>query len=780
MTTSSESSPSVPATVSDAGGVTATSGRAPVAVAPAEASANQAMRAAVHDALWSLRRVLSLGLLGLVVFAVLMPVSTAAVPQSSVFTLAYTHDQLRFRFFAGPLTPVVLLATVAFGISLGVALFRFALVRDQAAAVFSLGLGRVTLFCTRLVVGTLVLAVCLLVPLAVALLLNCLALGVTPGVVGQCAAVGAGLLVLGLISLAAAALSCLVAGTVAEALAFCAALLGSVTVATWGLNAVMSRLLVGNGFGALTSSQTTTVAPSLVSATSAFNPVLAFDAFLRRHAVFWRHGLVPRPPAVDWRTPVLWLAVIAALVVAAAVSAERRRSENAGIAGSALAVDLFACGVIGFGGFAVVFHLLASAGIGAALAAGVVTLVLVGLALMRGPQRERAPWSRTSAVVAGQTVVVLAVVAVVASGGLGYSGRVPSPASVASVTVSYTGSPEYLAVPVAASSVGRSYYFIGGYTYDTAAAVRLVERVHHALIGDAHQPLATAVSGPFADTVVPYDIVITYRLRDGGHLTRYYDRARLADLAALLHLDDLRGVRTLERALITGDLDGLSPSATAAVVAAPGWGAYRSGQVVLADRWYSHPETLSLSVAERAGLLAAIARDVTSQPAAARYFPRQPAAGVIAFTGDPDTAMLGYQFGDALVYLTPDMTATLAFLRSHGLAGELRFHGSIQSLTFEKYEPYGGMARPTSPADQYFLGYRSSVAQDFWTQQDFGLRLATNDPAQIAQIVPRLRATYFLSDGGYLVAAKIAGSNVWAYCYLPAAEAPGYVRKGAL
>lgn len=763
MTTLSGSSSSAPA----------------AAVGAAAGDVREVLRAAVHDAVWSLRRISSLALLGLAAFAVLMPVSTAAVPQSSVFTLAYTHDQLRFRFFAGQLTSVVLLVTVVYGVGLGVALFRFALVRDQAAAFFSLGLGRTTLYCTRLVVGVLALAAGVLVPLAVSLLLNCLALGVTPGVTAQCVAVGACLFALGMVSLTASALSCLVAGTVTEALAFCAALLGSVTVVAWGLNALMSRLLIGNAYGALTSSRTTTVAPSLVSATAAINPLLAFNTFLRAHAIFWRHGLVPRPPAVAWDTPAVWLLAVAGLAVAGAVCVERRHTEKAGMAGSAPTVDLFAGGVLGFGGFAVVFHLLAPAGVGPAIVAGLAALVVVGMVLLRGPQRERTPWSRTVAIVAAQTVVALVVVAVVADGGLGYSARVPAPARVASVVVSYVGSPNYLAAPVTASSLGRSYYFAASYTYDSASAVRLVERVHRALIADAQQPLAVA-EGAFANTVVPYDVVITYRLRGGGHLTRYYDRARLTDLAALLALDDTAGVRTLERALITGDLGGLSPSVATAVVAAPAWGAYRAGAIVLADRWFGHPVTVALDAVERDSLLAAIAHDVAARPAADRYFPVQAALGVIAFTQDPSAATLGYTYGDALVYVTPDMTSTIAFLRSHDLAGDFAFRDRLESLTFEKYDPYGGIVRVTAPTSAYFLGYRSSMAQDFWTQQDFGLRLTVSDPAKIAQLVPRLRDTYFMSDGGYLVAAQLAGSSAAAYCYLPAAEAPAYVRKGAL
>ena len=55
-----------------------------------------------------------------------------------------------------------------------------------------------------------------------------------------------------------------------------------------------------------------------------------------------------------------------------------------------------------------------------------------------------------------------------------------------------------------------------------------------------------------------------------------------------------------------------------------------------------------------------------------------------------------------------------------------------------------------------------------------------SDPAKIAAVLPALQANYFMSDGGYLVAAKIAGRSAWVYRYLPAAAAPDFVTKGAL
>ena len=95
--------------------------------------------------------------------------------------------------------------------------------------------------------------------------------------------------------------------------------------------------------------------------------------------------------------------------------------------------------------------------------------------------------------------------AAVASGGLGYSSRIPAVASVARVDVSYVGSPNYLAAPVAALSVGRGYYFSGTYTFDSPAAIALVEGVQRRLVRHGRAALKLSY-GAFAATAVPYDV----------------------------------------------------------------------------------------------------------------------------------------------------------------------------------------------------------------------------------------------------------------------------------
>jgi ABC-2 type transport system permease protein len=193
-----------------------------------------------------------------------MPVSTAAIPGQSIFNVNYTHEQLMFRFFAEQLGVVINLAVAGFGLCLGLVLFGFTLVKQQTTTFFSLGLSRTSLFLIRYLAGVVGLIVGVVIPLAISLALNYMALGANPGVFTQFAYVALGLFVLGLVSMSLAAIACLLAGTLGEALALCVALLGCVSVVAWGINALMGHLLVGNAYGELTYSQTATVSAGLL------------------------------------------------------------------------------------------------------------------------------------------------------------------------------------------------------------------------------------------------------------------------------------------------------------------------------------------------------------------------------------------------------------------------------------------------------------------------------------------------------------------------------------
>lgn len=739
-------------------------------------------RILIHDFLWALRRLLLLIALGFAVFFVLMPLSTAAVSHTSIFNLSYTHDQLKFRLFAEQLPVVIEFAVAVYGLGIGLVLFRFGLSRQQTAFYFSLGVSRRSMFVSRYAAGFFAILAAVLVPLGISVLLNCVALGVSPGLLVHSAYVAFGLLAVGLLAFTVTSAACVLAGTIAEAVVYTVSILGAVSIVAWGANALMNKLLVGSAYGRLTYAGTVSVGTSLLEYSAVCNPLLFFSQSLKTASVFSRTGLQSEPSGVSWLLPAGWFLFALCLAAVTLLGFERRRNEKAGMAGLSTAMTIFVTLALGFGAFAVVFHFASPLGSVVAVVAALAVLLLVTLVTPVAMGGRKVGRVRSLSLVVVEAGAVFALVVVLWTGGAGYSTRVPDLKGVSSVSISYVGSPSYLGTDIAAASVGKAYYFSATYAYTDLSALKLVASVQRRL-GEHGSASLSAKSDDFSQTVVPYDIVITYKKAGGGELTRYYDRATLSDLSSLLKLDETEEVKGTEKAVVagpggsqatdySGEGLGQSPAATA----------YASGSIYLSDAWYSKPVLLQLSTQKRNELLKALSEDVVSQSSSDRYFPSTPTLGVLMFSvdGERDLETFSYGIENTIVYLTGKMTRTLAFLRNNNLLSVLQFQGQIESLSFQKYDPYSGINRVKQPSSPYFLAYRSTSPDDFWTQEDFGLHMTITDPQKIAQVAGNLQSAYFMSDGGYLVAAKLKGSNYYVYRYLPATKAPDYVRKAVL
>ena len=79
----------------------------------------------LHDFRLVLKQNAVMFLLGFIIFCVLFPVSTCAVPDTSVFNVDYTHQQLKFRFCADEVVPLDSGGSRSFRRGLRDAPFRF-------------------------------------------------------------------------------------------------------------------------------------------------------------------------------------------------------------------------------------------------------------------------------------------------------------------------------------------------------------------------------------------------------------------------------------------------------------------------------------------------------------------------------------------------------------------------------------------------------------------------------------------------------------------------------
>ena len=732
----------------------------------------------LHDFLFNLRQVLPVFVAGLALFAVLVPVSTSVVGDVSVFNVNYTHEQLKYQLFAQDLAPVVDAACVLYGAVLAIVLFRFLLVKRATTAFFSVGLSRMKLFFSRYLAGLACIVVGIGIPFAVSLLLNYLALGFYDGQVHEFLYTLCGYLVVALVAFALAGIAVICAGTLFETCAFSVALLGGVTVVLWGVGVLADYLLVGNASGATLYGQSDVVAPSYLDQLSWLNPLLFFADEGATHQFFQALHPVYYPQLGNFGIVVAWLAVYVALSALGLLALCRRRGEQAEMAGKAPAFSLFSVAVFGLAAFAAAVALLGSVDIAVALVVGAVLFVLVSLVLLFGPLRGRTSRRMTLSCLGGELVAMGIVVGVVAGGGFGYASYVPAADQVQSVEVSYNGSPSYLTQGFSGVSGGASYYYTSYRSYAQESSIDIVRSLHGQLVSSARSLCETDYTD-FQSTVVPYDVVLRYHLKDGEEVVRYYDQATIGELSAMLSLDNDEHTHELENAVITGDTTGLSEDEQAALSDSPAYNAYRTGYLYLADGALNKIVQAKVSDEDRTALLQALASDLARMDASERYQPSKPARAAIMFTLSPelDVASFGYSFSNAVTYVTDDWTATMKWLDAHGyldaLGGTLDAR-VIEKLTFQLDDPYASINEVTSPVSRYFMAYRSETSGSYWITQDYGALKTVEDQKQIAQVLPDLRMGCYMT-GGYLVEAKLSGIEAYVYFYLPAELAPDYL-----
>ncbi|MFT9056764.1 MAG: hypothetical protein ABF449_09110, partial [Ethanoligenens sp.] len=464
---------------------------------------------------------------------------------------------------------------------------------------------------------------------------------------------------------------------------------------------------------------------------------------------------------------VLWFLGTLVLAALAVLALKQRKNEVSGIAFMSHGMNAVLTLTLAFFLYTLLFDVLAEINPFIAFTAATAAFVAVWLAFSTLTARSKKMHKKAIAVLAGGLAATYVVVALLGTGLLGYSTRVPDVNDIASASISYVGSPNYSTGDGTQGSSGANGYYITQQIQLTDETdLSMLVSLHKALIA-AGKPALALNSHDFPQTTVPYDIRVAYTLRNGLKLTRYYDRATFTTLESMLTLDNTSAVRQLEQNILTGNNKDSYWAA----------GAYRNGAVYLSNSWYTNPQLLNLSTDKRAALLKALAKDIASQPLSDRYFPSKPALGVLMFsqTGDSDVKTYAYNLENTEIYLTGAFTNTLQFLNDNGLSSILNFSDAAQSITLMKYNPYVSRNRAVAPESQYFMAYTAGDAGSFILQKDFGKNYTVDDVDQVGELLPLLQNGYYMSRGGYLAAVKLT-SGTYVYKFLPYSDAPKEIR----
>ena len=724
-----------------------------------------------HDFAVVIKKLSMITFLALAVMAVLIPLSTSAVSEFSIFNVEYTHQQLKFRFAAENAAMFAGYAAFLAGAASGLSLFSFVLDRRRSAFYFSLGLSRAQLYIIRILAGALALFAVTAIPVAVSVILNIKALGGYEGMPAYAAAFFAALFLQSLCGLLIFAAACQLAGTIQEALLAGATLAAALSVCAFFINALMKNFTWGNTFGASTYAMAE-VRPSLIKLTADWNPVFMAQNSMEKYNSFSREMSQTYPDAVHTAPFLIWIVIIALGAMIAGVLFNAYKAERSGIEGLFKFTHRLICAVWPLGAFAVCMEytqMLAPSVSCAVSAAAAAAVYAVMQRLLRYREKSRFSAAKGCAALAAVTAVSAAAAF---TGGVGMFYSIPDAADTQSVRIVYNGQLSFMPVQSGLTSNGKAKYYSGRVTLESDECISEVRDIDSMLQKQGRIKLKSGSSDDFSETVLPYDIHITYDLRSGKKTERYYDRITAGGLAKLLKPCDTSEMKRYETDVVKGALSGTLWNSAA----------FSDGDVYLADGWLLNIKKLDLSADYRKQLQDAIASDINSLSADDMYHPQADVKAQLMFTmnGEEALADLAEDNASAVVYVTDNWKNTETLLESWGVMPAEQAPGEsgvFSDVLIQKFDPYSSMNGMKSPVSLFFGQYFSSSAEDFVLRRDFGNRPDINDSGQISELAAASRGAYYMDGGGYLLAFKVAGGDSYVYRFLPYDDAPEFIKS---
>ncbi len=334
------------------------------------------------------------------------------------------------------------------------------------------------------------------------------------------------------------------------------------------------------------------------------------------------------------------------------------------------------------------------------LGALVVVTLLVRLLLLR----EWKGLVRGLPVAGCAAAAVLVIIICFVTGGFGYASYIPETDEIASVQITYNqNKTPYISCRAGSSGsmwngkkeiagVDLGYYNEHYYSafdihwtqaplFTTSKDIEVVRRVHQAIVEDGLRPRTHYEAKEYTDSAVTANYCISYTLKSGKVVNRYYENLSLRTLEATLEIDNTTVLREKMQSL---HADGFSDPMQKAV---------------LCDPMFTTSTILNLTSDEEITLFAAIDADYADLSIEQRYFPAAgDVLGVIYLSpvfeseigGEPGTVEMFAPRADLdsdLYYITTAYTRTLAFLEEHNLMEHMTAPYTVKAVLVQDYTP---------------------------------------------------------------------------------------------
>lgn len=661
----------------------------------------------LHEILWTVRRYWWVSFVGMLLFGFLT---------IGALTLEGNKPDT-FALFSNAFDPTLIrVAAVMYGLFAAFCLFRFLWSRKECGLYLSMGAARWKQFTLRYLVGF--LSVVVAVVAALLLTYHIEMSTISEDYYGLAAhyttVFTVSLTTLTLLSYSVGVLVAVLCGHFLPALLCGAGVLAAPYTVAAGIQNLIAFFLHGSPLGASSTTPYAEDFPNFFARsldaglftvlTDDLWYVTYSDMFLARNDnpnVATSILLYKEEHALPTLTLILLLGITVTLAVLAGFAYCHRPAEHSGkhyvhpILSHATALSL------AFGAASCMFLLKspAAGGFGTVLLTALFLLVLViAAALIRLLLiRDLKATLRHYPVLCGVAVLCFVAVLCLGTGWFGYADFLPEAGEVASVTVSYNQNPTLLNVsgrsafsrgkPQTNSSFGLSdgtidlnmlYCYGFTYHYDSLPVLTLPEDVtaaiaiHEAILADGRQVFTGETPEDFARTVVPVDFYISYELKNGQTVTRYYQYLSLATLeTATMAMEDTNAYR--EEMAVYHENVGYTD-------------AY---PVEIGDPLFGTFHTPALTEEEVMALTAALDTDTALMTAEERYYGDHPVLGIIRLRSRQSRQLSTHPFDRTYetYYITEKFQNTLTFLREQGLDAYFTADATVTEVRVQRYTP---------------------------------------------------------------------------------------------
>ena len=659
----------------------------------------------LHEILWTLRRYWWISFTGMLLFSVFTFVGkTLEGNEPEVFTLFLENSEITIR-----------IAAVVFGIFAAFCTFRFLWSRKESILYLSVGAARGKQFLLRYLFGFLSVVLGILVPFLITYYKEFAEVG--DDYFGLCAhhttVVVSSLLLIALLAYTVSVLVAVLCGNFLSALLSTVGVLGAPYALLWGAQTMLGFYLFGTPLGETLLSNHLGAGLFTMYEKQVYYRRFS-KLLLDRYAVIADSNgvtLAERAKEELATLPVARTTLLVVLMLGLAVIAGfaycRRPAEHSG----KTAVHPILSHTVAIANGLCVASLVLTAkapaegllGTAALTALFVVALILSAALLRLILIRDLKCVVRQYAIPCGTGFVCLILTILLGTGWFGYSSYIPDAMDVESVTVSYNQNvtlvsnkgktsfsrsmaPDFRGATMSGMSDGTNDYtflYAHGFElndYDRPEMtlpedIEVALSIHEAIVTDGRKTFTGQTPDEFSETVVPVYYSVTYTLKNGKTMERYYPFLTLATLERTVESENTYAFRE-EIAAIHADM-GFSDAAT----------------IEIGDPYFADFTAITLSEEDRHALAAAMDLDNALMTAEDRYFSTDEAdkvVGIIRIRTTISNRLLGTHPSDRkyeTFYVTASWENTLAFLRERGLDTYLATEYTITDVRTQRYTP---------------------------------------------------------------------------------------------